>query len=98
MPRLLNGGIQHDVATMCMTRLGSELNAHISKLSDSGDLPRHSMGWRKPGPQFTIVYGRGERHTVMHGVVREYVKRLRDGFRGRHDEMDAVQPVQDQDT
>lgn len=83
------------MATMCMTRLGTELNAHMSNLSQSGHLPGHSMGWRKPGPQFTIVYGRYERHTVMHGVVREYVKRLRNGFCGRHDEMDTV-PIQEQ--
>lgn len=81
---------------MCMTRLGTELNARMAQLSQSGDLPRHSMGWRLPGPRFALVYGRHERHEVMHGVVREYVRQLRKGFRGRHNEMDAVQPIQEQ--
>lgn len=95
MPRFFAAGIQHDVDTMCMTRLGTELNTHLAQLSQSGDLPRNAMGWRLPGPKFALCYSRHERHEVMHGVVREYVRRMREGFRGRHSEMD-VQPIQEQ--
>lgn len=96
MPRQFSRGIQHDVNTMCMTRLGTELNTHLAQLADIGMLPRGAMGWRLPGPKFVLVYSRDERHEVMHSVVRAYVQRMREGFQGRHTELESVQPIQEQ--
>lgn len=96
MPRHFNRGIQHDVNTMCMTRLGTELNTRMAQLASNGVLPRGAMGWRMPGPKFVIVYSRNERYEVMHSVVRAYVQRMREGFEGRHDDLERVQPLQEQ--
>lgn len=81
---------QPNVETLCMTRLGHELNTWFAKLGQSGDLPNGAIGFRQAGPFFTVQYERGERLQVGHSVIRAYVKALRGGFLGRHTDLDQV--------
>jgi phosphotransferase system IIB component len=71
---------------MCMTRLGFEMNEHLHGLTAAGVLPRGSRGYRKSDRVFVIAYGR-EAHQVTNDVARAYTQRLREGFRGRHDDL-----------
>ncbi len=77
-----------DPETMCMTRLGAELNRWLCRMAQDGTLSNKSMGYRRSGPDFVLYYGGDEKHVVPHGVVRRYVRELREGFRGRHSDLD----------